>query len=246
MIVKALVMTCRKTLAVSLVVMGFSLGAQAEPGQVRASAGAGNHAPLKTKRIKQKDGSVVVRLALPKRANAKAPAKSPRVAALPDQETSASRANGGTGNNPQILKEWLDAVTEPRFMTALASVAMEPGVTAKSMNKSLDPALVHNWAEFVDPNLYMRWMASGVDSTLNQAILKQLPSINLAPQSGLALISGMIPGFARAGVPLKPTLWSKAYGEGPGGQEAAREWLKLPMADPRSNPWLSNNLNYRY
>jgi hypothetical protein len=85
-----------------------------------------------------------------------------------------------------------------------------------------------------------------VDSKFNQAILKQSPELNLAPHVFLTLIGNMVPVFARAGVPLKPTLWSKAYGEGPGGREAAQEWLKLPMADPRSNPWLSNNLNYRY
>lgn len=237
-------MTCRKALAVSLLAMGFSLGVQAEAGSTRASAKAGKPAALKTKQIRQKDGSVVVRLSLPKRARAQA--SSPGVVAMPDREAKAYTSGAVAGNDPQILKEWLDAVTEPRFMTALASVAMEPGVTAKSMNRPIDPALVRNWAEFVDPHLYLRWMASGVDSKFNQAILKQSPELNLAPHAFLTLIGNMVPVFARAGVPLKPTLWSKAYGEGPGGREAAQEWLKLPMADPISNPWLSNNLNYRY
>jgi hypothetical protein len=79
---------------------------------------------------------------------------------MPDREAKAYTSGAVAGNDPQILKEWLDAVTEPRFMTALASVAMEPGVTAKSMNRPIDPALVRNWAEFVDPHLYLRWMAS--------------------------------------------------------------------------------------
>ena len=59
-------MTCRKALAVSMLAMGFSLGVQAEAGSTRASAKAGKPAALKTKQIRQKDGSVVVRLSLPR------------------------------------------------------------------------------------------------------------------------------------------------------------------------------------
>jgi len=233
-------MRCRNATTLTVLVMAIPLSAHAEVVPARVSVKAGKAVPLPTKRIKQKDGSVMIRLAMPKEGKGKnakdishPPTTVPMLGGVPEKTT------------PNV-REWLEAVTEPRFMTALASVAMEPGVATKALNKPIDPALVRNWAEFIDPNLYMRWIAVGVDSRYSQAILKQTPDSRTPLHAGLLQINIVVPGFAQAGVPLNPTLWSHAFGDGPSGQEAAKEWLKLPMPDPKANPWLSSSLNYRY
>ncbi len=237
-------MNCRKATTLMVLMMATSLNAWAEATPLRAPHKAGKAVPPVTKLVKQKDGSVVIRLAMPKQARSKNAKSTSHTATV--QGATAPAIGGTSEKGIPDIQEWLDAVAEPRFMTALASVAMEPGITARAMNKPIDPALVRNWAEFIDPNLYMRWLAAGVDSRYNQAILKQAPELRAPLQRGLFPINIVIPGFAQAGVPLNPMLWTYAFGDGPGGQEAAKEWLKLPMPDPRANPWLSSSLNYRY
>lgn len=239
-------MNGRKATALIVLMMVFSLNAQAEVTPAGASRKAGKAATPVTKLVKQKDGSVVVRLAMPTKPVQSRNAKTTSHVATMQGATVPTIGGGTSERAVPDIKEWLDAVTEPKFMTALATVAMEPGVTARAMNKPIDPALVRNWAEFIDPNLYMRWMAAGVDSRYNQAILKQAPGSLTPHHAGLIPINIVVPGFAQAGVPLKPTLWSQAFGDGPSVQEAAQEWLKLPMPDPKANPWLSGSLNYRY
>jgi hypothetical protein len=233
-------MKCRNATTLTVLVMAFPLSAHAEVVPARASVKAGKAISPATKRIKQKDGSIVIRLAMPKEAQGK------NAKDVSPPSTTGPMLGGVPEKTTPNVREWLEAVTEPRFMTALASVAMEPGVATRTLNKPIDPALVRNWAEFIDPNLYMRWMAAGVDSRYNQAILKQSPDSRNLLHAWLLPINNLVPGFAQAGVPLNTTLWSHAFGEGPSGQEAAKEWLKLPMPDPKANPWLSNSLNYRY
>lgn len=89
-------------------------------------------------------------------------------------------------------------------------------------------------------------MASAMGSKFNQAIHNRQPDMG-SPQHWITFpVQFAIPPEFRAGAPLKPTIWSNAYGNGPGGQASAQEWLKLPTPDPRSNPWLRPGQNYRY
>jgi len=234
-------MTSRATLAIFSLAVSLSLGARAEEVKVRHGGEAGKRVALPTQRVHQKDGSVMLRLALPK-ASKRTAAKA-RSAPMPER--------GGFGVDPATersaaVQAWLDAVAEPRVMTALAAVAMQPGVPVKNLNSQPDPALVRSGEEFSDPRLYLALQAAGLDFMYGRAILRQTPNGMGAPAQGFFPITLMIPEFARAGVPLKSTLWSKAFDEGSGGHEAAQQWLKLPTPDPRANPWLSHNPHYRY
>ncbi len=240
-------MTSRATLAISLLALSLSLGARAEEVKVRKGGELEKRAELPTQRVRQKDGSVMLRLALPKSAK-KAPAKA-RSLPMPERAEPGAQFFPGADSGPErsaALQAWLEAVAEPRVMTALAAVAMQPGVPVHSLGGQPDPALVRSGEEFKDPRLYMAWQLAGMDFMYGRAILRQSPNGVGSPAQGFFAINLMIPEFARAGVPLKPTLWSNAFGEGPGGHAAAREWLKLPTPDPRANSWLSHNQHYRY
>ncbi len=239
-------MTSRATLAISLLVLSLSLGAQAEEVKARNGGEVGKRAELPTQRVRQKDGSVMLRLALPK-ASKRAAAKA-RTVPMPERAEPGSQFPGADpgAERSAALQAWLDAVAEPRVMTALAAVAMQPGVPVQSLGSQPDPALVRSGEEFKDPRLYLAWQLAGMDFMYGRAILRQSPNGVGSPAQDFFAINLMIPEFARAGVPLKPTLWTNAFGEGPGGHAAAQEWLKLPTPDPRANSWLSHNQHYRY
>lgn len=204
---------------------------------------------LMVRKVRRQDGSVVVRLNMP------GPVTSDGITPASSSNTVVNKPLAGEmdsapGNlqakNSQIMNQWLDAVTEPRFMTALAAVALDPGAGPKALDHGIDPAKVRNWAEFVDPDLYLRWKAGLIDPRFNRAILG-----GMRPQQGapwwIAFSRYLeMPDQARPGVPLNPTIWSNAFSGGPGGQEAAQEWLKLPMPDPWLNPWLGPNRHSRY
>lgn len=234
-----------QALILTLLLFGFSLGAQGEAGSARAQAKAAKSTRLAVQKVRQKDGTVVVRLdmkAAPLAGNVKGARKAPVVS----ERLPAEIPDAVPTRNSQLMDQWLDAVTEPRFMTALATVALSPGSGSRELNKTIDPTNVRNWAEFVDPDLYLRWKSFGLDPRLNQAIHNRAQDTGSAPVWVAFPIFFAIPREFQAGVPLKPTLWSNAFSSGPGGLEAAQEWLKLPTPDARSNPWLRAGQNYRY
>ncbi len=239
-------MTSRATWVISLLALSLSLGARAEEVKVRNGGEAGKRAELTTLRVRQKDGGVMLRLALPK-ASKRAAAKAHSVPMPERAEPGAQFPGADPGTERSAaLQAWQDAVAEPRVMTALAAVAMQPGVPVQSLGGQPDPAMVRSGEEYKDPRLYLAWRLAGMDFMYGRAIHRQSPNGVGSPAQGFFGIHFMIPEFARAGVPLKPTLWSNAFGEGPGGHAAAQEWLKLPTPDPRANSWLSHNQHYRY
>lgn len=178
------------------------------------------------------DGSVLDRLALPTSSKT-APKSASRNVVLPaSPEAWLARMmdptkNGLAAKNPELFAEWLDAVTEPRFMTALASVAMAPDTYSNTLGKAIDPAAVRNWAEFADPQIYLRWMAAGIDPRFYQAIFNRMTD------SGKLRRWGFYPTSTEA-------LNREASTSG------AQEWLQLPSREGKANPWLLNSINYRY
>lgn len=235
----------RQALLLSLMTFGVSLAAQgasgvvAEPvkGKSGKTAMSNKPAKLTVKNVRQKDGSVMLRLALPNKTSATKPGHS--AATLPH-----TLAESDPPPPQSKLDQWLDAVTEPRVMSALAAIAVEPSAETKGLMQNVDPTKVRNWTEFVDPELYLRWMAGGPAPRFGQAIHNRTP---MAQPGWLAFpIQFPVPQAFQPGAPLKPTVWSHALEEGSGGEAAVQEWLKLPLPDPKSNPWLKTNQHYRY
>lgn len=146
--------------------------------------------------------------------------------------------NGLAMKQPEMFAAWLDAVTEPRFMTALASIAVMPETYSHSISKMADPGTAKNWAEFADPRLYLRWMAAGVDPRFYQGIYDRMTHDGKIHRWGVYL--GSRDTMTRA---LDPN-------RGAAGRETANstgeDWKQLPARTFNGNPWLSNSLNYRY
>jgi hypothetical protein len=136
--------------------------------------------------------------------------------------------NGLVIKHPEYLADWLDSISEPRFMTALASVALKPEVYAQSLEKLADPATFRNWAEIIDPQVYLRWMALGIDPKFYQSVFYRMTD------------SGKLRRWG-----IQPALQGKIP-DGSVGASQDAAWLQLPQPPAKANPWLVNSVNYRY
>jgi hypothetical protein len=236
-------MTSHKVLALVVIASTFSLGVEAGFASTSQSIKSGKACKLKVKKVRQEDGSVMLRLAVPEAGQGKSGIKS---RALQPSAEARRLPIYLAMKGSQLPDEWLEALAEPRLMIALATVAVEPGTAAKLAKNALDPSSARNWNEFSEISPYMRGLASGMDPKAYQAIFNE--SAN--PRTTLRRVNHplgiAIPDSFQAGIPLPSTIWSKAFGDGPGGVDAAKEWLKLPMPDPGFNPWLDLYANYRY
>lgn len=166
----------------------------------------------------------------------------------------------------QSFVEWLDAITEPQFMTALATTAIDPKVYAEALSKITRPETVRSWAEFTDPILYLRWLATGTNPDFYKAIVERLaspgksarwvqfgatagpmlPMLKTATSADYPrrwLESGGDIGRAAANFAQPPTWTSWAAGMALGmADQAAKlnEWQRL------ADPAMANTPRYRY
>lgn len=90
-----------------------------------------------------------------------------------DQMLDTSR-NGAAFKDPQAFVEWLDAITEPQFMTALATASISPDKYHRALSSLVRPETARNWAEFTNPLLYLRWLLTGTHPDFYNAIIERL------------------------------------------------------------------------
>src|SRR3989339_1558312 len=95
--------------------------------RVEADVGSETTMPVKHNilAVVRSDGSVVDRLAIPNSATSYAARMQAGIPGSPEAWLARMldpTRNGLAAKNPALFAEWLDAVTEPRFMTALATV----------------------------------------------------------------------------------------------------------------------------
>lgn len=76
--------------------------------------------------------------------------------------------------DPKVFVPWLNAVTEPGFYTAMGNNMMDPANWLTMMNSMTQPGAYTNVAAFADPNVYMKWLAAGMDPNFYTAVLTQL------------------------------------------------------------------------
>jgi hypothetical protein len=189
-------------------------------------------AKLSVNIVKQKDGSIIERLDLSTLPGGN---REEGIPTTPNEWLARMidpTRNGLVVKHPQLLAEWLDAVTEPRFMTALATVATDPGTLPRTLNRLADPATARNWAEFVDPEVFMRWVAAGMDPRLYQAVFQHM----FDPKKYLRWAN-------YAGYPQTDVGTASESG---GTAQNAPAWMQLPNRDSRTNPWLASSNAYRY
>lgn len=229
-------------LIVTLVLVGLSCFARADAGADALEKRKSVKPTVNS--IKQKDGSVIERLDLSVLPGS---LKDDHVPATPEEWLSRMldpTRNGLILKQPKRFAEWLDAVTEPRFMTALATVALDPNSYPKTFNRLLDPATARNWAGIVDPEVFLRWMAAGMDPALYQAVFQHMfdpkKYLRWATYPGYPLLEAP---RARTASPNEQVGRDHETGETASTREA---WLTLPAREPMANPWLVNGNTYRY
>jgi len=228
-----------------------ALGALVFFSALRVEAHSAIAPPITTKptiqAVVHADGSVVDRLKLPNSAKP-ATAKSRH---SPDMMPDSPEAwlarmmdptrHGLVVKHPELFAEWLDAVTEPRFMTALASVALTPETYSNTLGKMVDPATVRNWAEFADPQIFLRWMAAGLDPNFYQAVFNRMTETGKLQRWGL---------YSTGVNNVRYEKTQKSLGVESGKRltstPAAQDWIQLSARDNKANPWLTQNLNFRY
>lgn len=190
--------------------------------------------------VRQQDGSVIERLELPMPSGA---ADQERIPATPEEWLARMidpSRNGLILKHPKHLAAWLDAVTEPRFMTALASVARDTATYPNTLNRLLDPATARNWVEFIDPEIFMRWLATGMDPRLYQAVFQQMFDPNKYLRWATYTANA---GQDGTGAALIKQGGASAADATPSSTGA---WQQLPRRESNANPWLTNNRGYRY
>lgn len=141
------------------------------------------------------------------------------------------------------------AAMEPRLMNALATLPAAHRAEGKSLAEMVEPAKVRSWAEFMDPALAQRWGTSTPQNGFSAALLWRPEDRSKAQNAGGLPESPIARGAPWVNTNLSTT-WRNVVSEGAAhslsSQQALQEWLKLPTADPKANPWLSDLGSYRY
>jgi hypothetical protein len=241
-------MKCREPIALVGLIAGLVLAANVRAESISPvqpmSAAQNSLAKLNVQSVLRADGYVVDRLVAVEADRPASDGITTQHRSVPDTpEAWLARMidptkNGLAMKQPELFAAWLDAVTEPRFMTALASIAVMPETYSHSISKLADPGTAKNWAEFADPRLYLRWMAAGVDPRFYQGIHDRMTHDGKMQRWGAYL--GSRDSMTRA---IDPYRGGAGRATSTSNGEA---WKQLPARTFNGNPWLSNSLNYRY
>ena len=226
-----------------LLLMGLAWGVRAETvGELSQKR---KPPKLTVNVVKQQDGSIIERLDMSTLSGQTRDEGIPTTPAEWLARMIDPTRQGLVVKRPQLFAEWLDAVTEPRFMTAVATVVLDPGTYPKTLSRLADPAAARNWAEFVDPELFMRWMAVGLDPKLYQAVFRHMADpkkyLRWAAFTNNLQSSPAWPSTAAVGTGTQPP----ASGSSASNPISAQEWLQLPTQDLKINPWLAHTNPYR-
>lgn len=246
---KVLMMKCRHLIAFVGLICCTALRVEAHVGVEAEIDPAGTIATRKpaklyTQAVLRPDGYVVDRLAEPYLDNTFSPEYLRSMGGIPNSpEAWLTRMldpsrNGLVAKHPELLAEWLDAITEPRFMTALASIVTSPQAYTNTLGKLADPATSRNWAEFADPRIMFRWMALGMDPKFYQAVfLRMTDAEKMRRWGGYPSRTENLPSGIEGAREVSARESTLRHGD---------QWMQLPSRETKNNPWLSNATNYRY
>lgn len=120
--------------------------------------------------------------------------------------------DGRVSRHPEAFSAWLEAINEPRAMTALATLP-QTDAPARTAGRHIDPAGIRNWDEFTDPGLYLRRLLAGLDARSYTAIYNCLAT----PERLALQVSALVrEQSARA------------------GREPDGRWLRLPESPQKA------------
>lgn len=72
--------------------------------------------------------------------------------------------NAQAFKDPEVFLHWVNAMTDPSMVAAMADAGLEPGNWLRMMTSMMQPAAVGNYAQFMfDPAIYARWATAMLD-----------------------------------------------------------------------------------
>jgi len=202
-----------------LTVVGVTLWLSAGTVHADSSPPAGNHAAQPGVPAIVVEGDML-RLRLP--THQATPGSQPRNGRECLESMLDAPPVGSAFRSPQEFVEWLDAITEPQFMTALATASVDAGTYRRALSGLVRPETARNWAEFTQPLLYMRWLMTGTRPAFYNAIVERLSD----PQKTLRWVD-----YGRAGGPL-PGLVRTTQAASATRVPGASDWKRLDEDRP--------------
>lgn len=176
------------------------------------------HSPP-TQQVRTQNGQLVERLLLPPAAGNLPAGEAPLPAEVWARRSLDPAWMAELARNPKLFTQFLDAATEPRYMTALATL------TADGRNKAqtVDPELLQRLVRDSAGGGLQNWVAAGVDPRFYLTLFSRMAS----PDKVMRWASCQwTVDMARAG---QTALISAEAAGNPAGS-----WLKLPL--PAINP----------
>jgi OOP family OmpA-OmpF porin len=145
-----------------------------------------------------------------------------------------------------VFVPWANAVTEPGFYSSMGTMMMDPAGWTRMMGTAMDPNAYRNVAAFADPNVYMKWLAAGMDPSFYTALLTQLSDPNkmmrwmmmpMDPKMWNMMMQGMNPNMYMKWMmmPLDPKVWQ--MGMNTMNPNLYMSWLGAGMDPKTYGPW---------
>jgi len=134
--------------------------------------------------------------------------------------------NTSAFKDPKVFVPWANAVTEPGFYSSMGPMMMDPANWTRMMGSAMDPNAFRNYAQFMDPNVSMKWMAAGMDPNFYTALMTQMSD------------PGKMMRWAM--MPMDPKMWNMMMqGMNP---NMYMKWMMAPMA-PQSMQMMMAPMN---
>lgn len=181
--------------------------------------------PQTATQVRHEDGRVVERLVLPPSRN-DTPGEQPVAAEIWARRSLDPAWMAELAKNPKLFSQYLDALTEPRFMTALATLSTQ----GQAHTQSVDPELLQRLVRESSPDSVRNWAAAGMDPRFYWALFSQMANPEKAMRwancqwpmdlakvgSGQALSplttpDGVMGGWLKLPLPAGATARSTAY-----------------------------------
>jgi hypothetical protein len=133
-----------------------------------------------------------------------------------DRMTDFTR-NMSAFKDPKVFVPWFQAVTEPSFYTAMGYGMLDPAGWLRMTQSMVHPGAYPNMMEWIDPAVYMKWLAASMDPNFYTALITQLTDPGKMMRWAMWPMDPKLLGLMLQ--PLNPNLYMK--------------WLMSPL-DPRA------------
>jgi hypothetical protein len=154
--------------------------------------------------------------------------------------------------DPRVFVPWFNAVTEPDFYTSMGHLMMDPSGWLRMFNSMENPGAYKNFADWAEPNIYMKWLAASMDPNFYTALLTTMTDpgkmmrwvmLPMDPKLWSMMMQGLNPAMYMKWMmsPLDPEAWK--FMMGPINPNLYMAWLGTAMNPSTYGPTWANWFN---